>query len=86
MTDIEQRLAAAGLRVKPLEWKDPSNDGFLVADSIETQYEAYPEGNLFAAAANCCALNEFCGTIEDAKFICNVHNAAAILSSLEVIE
>lgn len=88
MTDIEQRLADAGLRVKPLEW-ERFNDRHYDAESYGKTYEIRPDTGRIKCACWCNPLGFLIKTgvnVNDAKKACDAHNAAAILSSLEVIE
>lgn len=77
MTDIEQRLAAAGLRVKPLEIR-----GGIVAPS-GYDFELHDGGITVSHLGK--LIGSFYG-LDDAKAALQAHNVAAILSSLEVIE
>lgn len=92
MTDIEQRLAAAGLRVKPLELRK-FNDRCYDAKSGDRRYQIRPgDGRVWC---DCWCVNlighyseKIAEHIREPEAIAalQAHNAAAILSSLEVIE
>jgi hypothetical protein len=84
-TDIAARLAAAGLRVKPLEWKTIAENAWFESDYGKNKYviEWWTESSYLATLYGKGKLHE--GTRPDCIAACERHHAETVLAMLEQI-